>query len=73
MPWASEYSYTGSPKWRRLSAVICWSSFDPLSSRGVAVRPICIAAGLRVSTSDQRPQAERWHSSMTMWLKWFSG
>ena len=39
------------------------------SCRGVAVRPICTASGLRVSTCDHLPQAERWHSSMTMWLK----
>lgn len=28
--------------------------------------PMWIAPGLRRSTSDQRPQAERWHSSMTI-------
>ena len=44
-------------------------SADMSSWRGVAVRPICTASGFRVSTSDHLPQAERWHSSMTMWLK----
>jgi hypothetical protein len=42
------------------------------SWRGVAVRPIWMACGLRRSTSDQRPQAERWHSSMMMTEKAFS-
>jgi hypothetical protein len=28
-----------------------------------------MASGLRFSTSDQRPQAERWHSSMMIALK----
>ena len=40
-----------------------------LSVRGVAVRPICTAFGLRRSTSDHFPHAERWHSSITMWEK----
>jgi len=59
-----------------------WSSLDVLlpvvasglvsavsSCRGVAVRPTCTALGLRLSTSDHLPHAERWHSSMMMWVK----
>ena len=37
--------------------------------RGVAVRPICTALALRVSTTDHLPHAERWHSSMMMCVK----
>ena len=69
------YSYTGSPKCRMLSArdarVLTRLArvLGDSSWRGVAVSPICTAFGLRGSTSDHFPQAERWHSSMTMWLK----
>ena len=35
----------------------------------MAVRPICTAFVFRVSTCDHLPQAERWHSLMTMWVK----
>lgn len=46
---------------------------DPFSFRlgGVAVRPIRTASGLCSRMYFQSPQAERWHSTMTMWEKWF--